>query len=271
MRGWCSPGSTIEKSAHQQRINNWISEDRTWTVSELSRFSLVWTSLRAAVMRDRSSRSATLEMFAAQLSQWRRRNAAWSGRTVGSFVGGVKRPVENCDTWPASTLPLWTPNNYAAINQARQEYQPPNYPRVVNGQVSHPLWCWRIAGGGGCGGCAAALRVDHSVFESGARKEKRTAIEIHLRRPRARNYVRLVSLWTPAVLTWTDAPPFITGTSTETPDKVYCSACWGWLYWPAVLIYTAPICNQHQKPLQLLSLTWCRRKLKLIKVNMIIC
>ena len=48
---------------------------------------------------------------------------------------GAKRPAENCDTWPVSTAPLWTPNNYAAINQVRQEYQPPNYPRVVNGQV----------------------------------------------------------------------------------------------------------------------------------------
>jgi len=64
------------------------------------------------------------------------------------FVRGVKRPVENCDTWPASTAPLWTPNNYAAINQARQEYQPPNYPRVVNRQVLRSLWCWRIASGG---------------------------------------------------------------------------------------------------------------------------
>jgi len=82
-------------------------------------------------------------------------------------------------------------------------------------------------------GDGSTRRVDHSDSLSSrggggyARKEKRTAIEIHLDRPPARNYVRLVALWSPAaVLTSnerTNVAPFITGTSTETPDTVYCS------------------------------------------------
>lgn len=113
-------------------------------------------------------------------------------------------------------------------------------------------------------GDGSTRRVDHSDSLSSrggggyARKEKRTAIEIHLDRPPARNYVRLVALWSPAaVLTSnerTNVAPFITGTSTETPDTVYCSpplllqlvtGC------TAVLIYNASMCNQHQNALRL--------------------